>query len=121
MLHFVTVTKQSVEPTPTESKRCAWCSRSLPERPPHQSGRRPKYCRRSCRQRAYEARRRSDELGLGDDELVITRNELDDANDRLFEIRQLIAEATRDLDDGVRPATVARRLIEAADGVVGSN
>ena len=93
----------------------------MPGRPPGQTGRIAIYCRRSCRQRAYEARRRSDELGLGDDELVVTRNELDDANDRLFEIRQLIAEASRDLADNLDAANVAQRLIDAVDSVVGSN
>jgi len=33
---------------------CEWCGRSF--RPPKVLGRRPQYCRRSCRQRVYEAR-----------------------------------------------------------------
>lgn len=104
-----------------DTVRCAWCSRPIPARPAGAVGRPPRYCRRSCRQRAYEARRRAEELGLGDDELIVTRNELDDANDRLFEIRQLIAEASGDLDDGVRADVVARRLVDAIDAVVGTN
>ena len=119
------MTKRSVEPgdrgnesTPT---RCAWCSRGLPDRPHNALGRRPIYCRRSCRQRAYESRQRAASLGLGDDELIVTRNELDDANDRLFEIRQLIADAQRDLNDGIKTNTVVTRLIDGIDSVVGSN
>ncbi|WP_331722214.1 hypothetical protein [Kitasatospora sp. NBC_00315] len=34
--------------------RCEWCG--WPFRPPKATGRKPRYCRRSCRQRAYEAR-----------------------------------------------------------------
>ncbi|MET9618895.1 hypothetical protein [Kitasatospora indigofera] len=34
--------------------RCEWCG--WPFSPPKATGRKPRYCRRSCRQRAYEAR-----------------------------------------------------------------
>jgi hypothetical protein len=42
------------------------------------------YCRRSCRQREYEARRRATELGLGEQELVVTRQDLEAMRDRVF-------------------------------------
>ena len=66
------------------------------------------FCRRSCRQRAYEARRRATELGLGEHELVVTRQELDERDDRLWLIR-------RTLDDVVEssPDQDARSLAEA--------
>lgn len=35
---------------------CSWCARPFARR--HLAGRKPVYCARSCRQRAYEARRR---------------------------------------------------------------
>ncbi|MEE1781499.1 hypothetical protein PUR71_00875 [Streptomyces sp. SP17BM10] len=35
-------------------QRCVWCG--WPFRPPKATGRKPQYCRRACRQRAYEAR-----------------------------------------------------------------
>lgn len=84
-------------------------------------GRPALYCRRSCRQRAFEARRRGQDLGASDDELVIARNELDDVNDRLFEITVAARDAQVQLDDGLDPLTVVRHLLEAVDGVVGSN
>lgn len=127
MVRFVTVTKQSGRVSPTEKRgddkptRCAWCSRALPTRSPQAIGRRAIYCRRSCRQRAYEARRRSAELGIGDDDLVITRNELDDANDRLFEIRLLAADARRDLDDRLAATRVLSRLLDGIDAVIATN
>lgn len=93
----------------------------MPERASDAIGRKPIYCRRSCRQRAFEARRRGDQLGVGDDELVITRNELDDVNDRLFEVAGVLRDAEMLLSDGMAPARVLRRLMEGIDGVVGTN
>ena len=104
-----------------ERARCAWCSRSLPERPAGAVGRPAKYCRRSCRQRAFEARSRGVDLGVADDELVITRNELDDVNDRLFEISIAIRDAQMQLEDGLAQKLVLERLLTTIDGVVGSN
>jgi hypothetical protein len=83
---------------------------------------RPKvYCRRSCRQRAYESRRRSGELGLGDDELVVTRNELDDARDRLFIITTALHDARSGIDDRIDPSTLLERLIAVIDATIGTN
>ena len=48
------------------------------------AGRPRRYCRQSCRQRDYEARRRSAELGLSEGELVVTRAELESVRDRLY-------------------------------------
>ena len=61
------------------------------------------------------------ELGIGDDDLVITRNELDDANDRLFEIRLLVADARRDLDDRLAATRVLSRLLDGIDAVIATN
>ena len=54
-----------------------WCGR--PFEPTPGAGRPRQYCKRSCRQRDYEARRRAAELGLGEDELIVTRQELERA------------------------------------------
>ena len=64
---------------------------------PDGPGRPRRYCRQSCRQRDYEARRRAAELGLGEHELVITRAELQDMQDRLFVLACTIDDAERDL------------------------
>ena len=55
------------------------------------------YCRRSCRQRDYEARRQSADLGLGDTRLVVARSELDALHDRLYELEAAIEDVDRDL------------------------
>ena len=79
------------EPPP----RCAWCRRPLP--PPAATGRPRAYCRRSCRQRAFEARRRLAELGLGDAELVVARRDLDALRDALYVLEAAIEDVERDL------------------------
>ena len=43
------------------------------------AGRPRRYCKTSCRQRDYEARRRAAELGLSEGELVVTREVLGQA------------------------------------------
>lgn len=58
---------------------------------------------------------------MSDDELVIARNELDDVNDRLFELAGLVRDAQVQLDDGMDEAAVLRRLLDRVDGVIGTN
>lgn len=84
-------------------------------------GRPRQYCRRSCRQRAYEARRRAAELGFGDEELVVTRNELFDARDRLAEVADALREAVTCRADEMPLVGVLDRLIDQLDGIVGRN
>jgi len=60
-------------------------------------------------------------LGVGDDELVIARNELDDVNDRLFEISVAVAQANDQLADGLSAETVLQHLLGAVDHAIGTN
>jgi hypothetical protein len=55
------------------------------------------YCRRSCRQRDYEARRRAAELGLGESELILARAEFNAVADRLFVLEAAIEDVEGDL------------------------
>jgi hypothetical protein len=48
------------DPTVTPPRLCAWCGGPVPEQ--KGAGRRRDYCRRSCRQRAYEERRTQDRI-----------------------------------------------------------
>ncbi len=60
---FVTVTKRAADQRGAAvvvTQRCAWCRRELAQ--PATVGRPRTYCRRSCRQRAFEARRTAEEL-----------------------------------------------------------
>lgn len=85
----------------TKSGRCQWCGRGIVG--PATVGRPRLYCRRSCRQRDYEARRRAAELGLGESELVVTRRELDELRDALYVLEAAVEDVDRDLAQGGGP------------------
>jgi hypothetical protein len=79
------------------------------------------FCKTSCKQRDYEARRRAAELGLGEHELVVTREELEDVRDRLYLLACVLEDVERDLAKG----DIDRRgafdtLIDAARELVSS-
>ena len=74
-------------------------------------GRPREFCRRSCRQREYEANRRSKELGLGESELVMARSELDQLRDALYVLEAAVEDVDQDLAEGGEdPAEVRRAL-----------
>ena len=103
---IITVTKQ-----PT---RCAWCSDVIVQRG---SGRPRRFCRRSHRQRHYEARRLATAQGLKPDEVLIGRDQFDDLRDRLYVLEAAIEDADHDLGEtpGLREYTEAfQGLYEAA-------
>jgi len=76
-------------------RRCRWCARPFTVVPG--PGRPRRYCRRSCRQRDYEARRQAADLGLGDTRLVVVRAEMDALRDRLYELEAAIEDVDHDL------------------------
>ena len=63
-------------------------------------GRPRKYCRRSCRQRAYERRRHQGDLAWGDARLVGMARELAELEDRLDRARDLVDQLRFDVEDG---------------------
>ena len=87
--------------------QCGWCGRGFEPTPG--PGRPRRYCKRSCRQRDYEARRRASERGLDEDELIITRSELNELRDRLFVLAETIKDVEADLTDDA--ADDERRLL----------
>ena len=91
------------------NRACLWCGRKFvaPEGP----GRPRVYCRQSCRQRDYEARRRTAELGLGEHELVVTREELEVARDRLYVLTCVVDDVERDIAAGDVDASGALKLV----------
>ena len=82
-------------PGRAEGGKCGWCSRPLP--PPAPTGRPRKYCRAVCRQRDFEARQRTAEVGLTETELVVTRQALEELHDRLYVLEAAIEDVERDL------------------------
>jgi hypothetical protein len=88
--------------------RCRWCGREYAAAAG--PGRPRLYCRRSCRQRDYEARRRAAEVGLGEHELIVTRQELHELRDRLYLLARTVDDVEQDLTDD--PADDERRLLK---------
>lgn len=114
MLRFVTVTKS--EDTP----RCAYCRRPLPEWAGR--GRPPAYCRRSHRQRAYEARRRAAALALPEGQLVVESADLARLHDRLYALEAALDDVTGDLAESTTGAAYRRafeHLVAAATDLRG--
>jgi hypothetical protein len=100
-LIIVTVTKQA----------CRWCGRRFAVAAG--AGRPRVFCKRACRQRDYEARRRALELGLGEDELVITREQLESTRDRLYVLARTVEDADIDLGQPeARRAKELRRVLQ---------
>ena len=78
-------------------RRCAWCSRPIDVE--GKAGRPRRYCRQGCRQRAYEARQRSADMGLAADDVVIGRTQLDELASALYCLQAAIEDVDRDLAD----------------------
>src|SRR5919112_63982 len=76
-------------------EQCRWCRRGLPER--RGPGRPRRFCRQACRQAAYVAGRRRDELGLSEEELIVTRQALDELRDRIYVLEAAVEDVERDL------------------------
>lgn len=114
MSENATVERQLTEPTTT--RRCRWCKRAFEVVPG--PGRPREFCKQSCRQMDYAARRRNAELGLGESELVMARAELDQLRDALYVLEAAVEDVERDLADADDdPAEVRRALawvLEAA-------
>ena len=69
------------------------------------------FCGQSCKQRDYEARKRSAELGLSESELVMTRDELERLRDAMYVVEAAVEDVDRDLAAaGADPAEVKRSL-----------
>jgi hypothetical protein len=92
----------------TEKERCVWCGRGFTATAG--PGRPRRYCRRSCRQRDYEARRRAGELGLGEAELVVARRALDELYDQLYVLEAAVEDVERDLAAADSPKEVRAAL-----------
>lgn len=63
---------------------CVWCGRDVASAG---IGRRRRYCRQSCRQRAYEQRQAVKGTSIPADALVLSPDEASALSDRMFELR----------------------------------
>ncbi|WP_069162822.1 hypothetical protein [Nocardia altamirensis] len=93
---------------------CLWCGREIVE---SEAGRRRRYCRQSCRQRAYEHRNSLKGTGIPDDSVVLSAQEAADLADRWFAARcaaEDVAIAIEERESHEELATLAKTLIELA-------
>ena len=77
-----------------------------------ETGRRRKYCKRSCRQRAYEQRHATRRAGLPDDAVVLTAGEVEAHADRAFRVRCAAEDVATAVDEGA-DADELRALCDA--------
>ena len=86
------MTKVADEGLPQRS-RCRWCRRVLPAQ---RMGRPRVFCSQACRQWDWVGRQRARELQLNEDELIITKAELDQLHDELFVLACAVDDVERD-------------------------
>ena len=84
-------------PTP-RTRSCEWCGERFAVG--GGPGRKPKYCRPSHRQRAYEARRLAGDRGIGADEVLISRRTWDHLRDALYRLESASEDVAMDLLQG---------------------
>ena len=96
------MTKVADDQQPRRS-RCRWCRRVLPVQ---KMGRPRQFCSQSCRQWDWVGRQRARELQLNENELIVTKAELDRLHDELFVLACAVDDVDRDLvSAGKAPAT----------------
>ncbi len=89
-------------------ERCRWCGRPLPD--PARTGRPRVFCRAGCRQQAHLARRFAAAHGLGDDDVIIGRQELEELQGALYCLQAAIEDVDGDLQGSPSAAEVRTAL-----------
>ena len=78
-----------------KDSRCRWCRHVLAQS--DGPGRKKEFCSQKCRQWDWVARQRATELELSENELVVTRDELDTLKDQIYVLHCALADARNDL------------------------
>jgi hypothetical protein len=72
-----------------------WCNRPFDQKPG--AGRPRKFCCRSHRQRAFEARRRADALDVPSGQVIVNEDDLKRLHDRLYRLESAVEDTEADL------------------------
>jgi len=104
--------------TPRSDARCRWCRRAVAQ--PTGPGRPRQFCSQACRQWDWVARQRARDLQLSEDQLVLTRSELNDLHDALYVLACAVHDVRRDLEAAKKPtatelADMLRWILDCAD------
>ncbi len=89
-------------------RRCGWCGREFAVSPG--PGRPRRFCRDGCRQQAYLARKLAAAHGLGDGDVIVSRDALEDLQSRLYCLQAALEDVERDLAASCEPDDVAEAL-----------
>ncbi|WP_156960018.1 hypothetical protein [Nocardia sp. BMG51109] len=84
---------------------CLWCGREIAD---SEVGRRRRYCRQSCRQRAYEHRKSLEGTGIPEDSVVLSAQEAADLADRWFAARCAAEDVATAVAEGADSAELAQ-------------
>ena len=93
-----------------KDNRCRWCRHALP--PKDGPGRRKEFCSQKCRQWDWVSRQRANELELSENELVITREELDALKDQIYVLHCALTDARNDLAKPRHTKDSIREILE---------
>lgn len=88
---------------------CQWCGRPVSQ---PASGRRRKYCKRSCRQRAYEHRQMTSRLHLPEGTVVLTEAEATSISERAFMLRCAAEDLQTAVDEGASTKEIGELAAE---------
>lgn len=106
-----------------QQPRCRWCRHALPGR--DGPGRRKEFCSQRCRQWDWVSRQRATELELSENELVMTREELDALKDQIYVLHCALADARNDLSKPRHTKDSIREILdwvmEAAEPVASAS
>lgn len=94
---------------------CGWCGARIDSG--SSVGRRRRYCKQSCRQRAYERRAAVQRSGLPEDAVVLSADEVALLQDRLFQLRCAAEDVATAVCDGASAGelgTLVDELVQAA-------
>jgi hypothetical protein len=104
-----------------EGQKCLWCR--FPVTQSDGPGRPRRYCKRSCRQRDFEARQRATAHGVDESDILLARSEVNRLRDEIFVLQCAVEDAERDLVDATTAndfADIVRLILDAACGVIGA-
>lgn len=101
-----------------DKPRCRWCRRTIA--PTTGPGRPREFCSQACRQWDWVARQRARDLKLSEDQLVMTRSELNELHDALYVLACAVQDVRRDLESNARPTArelndMLRWILDCAD------
>jgi hypothetical protein len=102
-----------------EVEKCLWCRFPVVQK--DGPGRPRRYCKRSCRQRDFEARQRAAAHGVDEGDILLARSEVNRLRDEIFVLQCAVEDADRDMTEAKTANDfhdIVRLLLDAAKSVV---